>query len=241
MAPAPKLDRVLMNYIQKVIPVASSRAKYVIEEILRNGFIDSETIRNAGYVHGARAIGDVRDQGIPLDMIRVKSSDGRSIARYVFGKSSEIRFHKFGGRINFPLSLKQKLINDAGPICAISKKEFPSELLQIDHRIPFYISGDTVARNPQNFMLLSASMQRSKSWACENCENIRVHFDLNICKKCYWAFPEDYEHIAMRNERRVDLIFTDTETSIYDAVKLRANEAKESLQDFIKSALKKLM
>ena len=44
--------------------------------------------------------------------------------------------------------------------------------LQIDHRVPDEIAGDTdVEPNPDDFMLLSTSANRAKSWSCEHCEN----------------------------------------------------------------------
>jgi len=75
-----QLDAELVEYIDKVLTVCSSRAAYVINTIFRDGFIDSETIRDEGYVHGARAIGDVRDNGVPLTTLKTKSSGGKSIA-----------------------------------------------------------------------------------------------------------------------------------------------------------------
>lgn len=196
------MEKELLDYINDVLKVCSSRAAKVINHILEHGSIDSEQIANMGFVHGARAVGDVRDQGVPLITGSTKSSDNRNIAVYTFGPASEIRKHKFGGRINFPASLKRQLIERDGLFCAISKQPHPEAELQIDHRVPYYISGDIAGvRNPQDFMLLSRSMQRAKSWDCENCENLKIHFDIFNCKTCYWASPENYTHVAMQTQR----------------------------------------
>ena len=32
--------------------------------------------------------------------------------------------------------------------------------------------------------------------------------DPRICRRCYWAYPEEYEHIAMRELRRVDILWS---------------------------------
>jgi len=55
------------------------------------------------------------------------------------------------------------------------------------------------------FMLLSSSANRAKSWSCEHCENWQSLKKKEICLSCYWAHPEDYAHVAMRQVRRVDL------------------------------------
>jgi hypothetical protein len=227
-----------MDYIELVLPVASKRAVYVLDKLITQGFITSQELRDKGYIHGARAIGDVRDNGIPLVTLNAKSEDGRSIARYELGPVADIRRNKLGGRKAFPASLKTELIQRDGPLCAISEQELPADQLQVDHRIPFYLSGDiSTARDPADFMLLSRSLQRSKSWACENCENLKVNFDISICRKCYWAYPDAYEHVAMKEERRVDVVFTNGEVRIIDRLRNLAQEEGVSIQALIKGIL----
>jgi hypothetical protein len=222
MAGRPIIPQELMEYIELVIPVASKRAKYVLDKLKSQGSITSQELRDEGYIHGARAIGDVRDNGIPLVTLDAKSEDGRSIARYELGPVSEI---------------KALIVRD-GPICAISEQELPVDQLQVDHRIPFYLTGDiSTARDPADFMLLSRSMQRSKSWACENCENLKMVFDIKICSTCYWAFPNAYEHIAMKEERRVDVVFTNGEVRIIDKLRDAARKDGVSIQTTIKDIL----
>lgn len=235
MTPAiPPIDPELKKYIDEVLRICSARAAYVLNEILQHGEISSETIRNKGFVHGARAVGDVRDNGVPLTTLKTKSSDGRSIARYVLGPTNEIRRHKFGGRVAFPASLKSALIEEFGEVCAISQQAIPAAELQIDHRIPYFIAGDINSeRNVEDFMLLSRSMQRSKSWACEGCDNIKTHFDISICKTCYWAYPEAYDHIAMKRERRIDITFSEDEIDLFDKLKVKAKETSQSIQQVL--------
>jgi hypothetical protein len=234
LQPSPELN----EYVQLVLQVASSRARFVINKILQQGFITSQEIQDQGFMHGARAIGDVRDNGVPIITLKIKSDDGRTIARYELGPASDIKRNKLGGRIAFPASLKKHLLIRDGSICAISEQELPENQLQVDHRIPFYISGDIEnSRNPDEFMLLSRYMQRSKSWACENCENLKQTFEINICRRCYWAYPKQYEHIAMREERRVDIVFVNGEVGIIDRVRVMAEAQHKSIQALIKELL----
>ncbi len=214
-----QIEQKLFDYIQLVLTVCSSRAAYVINHILEHGFITSEDIRNHGFVHGARAVGDVRDNGIPLLTSKVKSSDNKTIAKYTFGSASQIKKHKFGGRVNFPAKLKPSLIERDGLLCAISKQSLPEDELQIDHKVPYYISGDISGeRNIDDFMLLSKSMQRAKSWECEHCENLLFASDINICKTCYWASPNDYSHVAMKQQRTISITWEGKETNDFNAL-----------------------
>lgn len=62
-----------------------------------------------------------------------------------------------------------------------------------------------MADDAGGYMLLCASANRAKSWSCEHCENWKLR-DANICKSCYWAYPESYTHVAMQEIRRLDIM-----------------------------------
>ena len=47
----------------------SKRARIVVRHILKYGSVTTESIEEYGYKHPPRAIGDVRDAGIPLRTI----------------------------------------------------------------------------------------------------------------------------------------------------------------------------
>jgi hypothetical protein len=44
--------------------------------------------------------------------------------------------------------------------------------------------------------------------------------DETICRTCYWAFPEDYSHVAMQDIRRIDIIWSGEEVEEYDRLKM---------------------
>ncbi len=231
-----EINPILLKYIESVLTVCSLRARFVLETILEHGSITSEDLRDEGYVHGARAVGDVRENGVPLITLKTKSRDGKSIARYILGDAKEIKRHKFGGRVNFPAKLEQQLLDRDGAVCSISKQELPPSELQIDHRIPYFISGDIDGvQNPADFMLLSKSMQRAKSWGCEHCDNIATHFDMDICKTCYWAFPERYTHVAMKEMRSINITWEGDEVNTFENMERFAQDQGKTVQDVIKS------
>lgn len=231
------LDPLLAAYLDRVLTVCSKRAKFVIEKIKANGSINSDEIQKAGFLHGARTAGDVREQGVPLETNTTKRADKRSIALYVFGLPSDIRPHMFGGRIRLPKSLKAKLLERDGSSCAISRTKLPEKKLQVDHRIPYFVSGDTKDRNPSEFMLLSAQMQRAKSWTCEHCPNLRTTIDKDVCRTCYWAYPDEYTHVATLNERLLHISFAEDEAAAFDSLNDRAKQVGVHVRDFAKSIL----
>lgn len=87
-------------------------------------------------------------------------------------------------------------------------------------------------------MLLCASANRAKSWSCENCLNWKIK-DSQNCLFCYWAFPDTYKHIAMRDVRRLDVMWTGEETNEYDEIKKEAKENKKKTPDYVKAILRK--
>lgn len=229
------------NLLAAAKKVTAHRAKVVIDHIIAHGFITTEDLKvTYGYNHPPRAAGDVRDQGIPLETFKVKGSDGKSIGAYRFGDPSKIEGGKLGGRKILPKQLKKELVEKFGSRCAISAEKYDESHLQIDHRIPYRISGDTEGtdRNPDDFMLLSGAAQRQKSWACEHCENFLTHKDKSTCQSCYWAYPESFTHIALKQERRVDLTFNEKEISIYQKLEESAKRNSSSIQDEIKKMIK---
>lgn len=231
------IDPKLLEAAQKVI---AHRAKVVIDHIIEHGFITTEELKETyGYNHPPRAAGDVRDQGIPLETFKVTGSDGRRIGAYRFGDPSKIEDGKLGGRKILPKQLKKELVEQFGSRCAISTEQYDETHLQIDHRIPYRISGDDgTDRNAADFMLLSGAAQRQKSWACEHCQNFLTGKSLKVCQTCYWAFPENYTHVSMKEERRVDLVFSGKEISKYKTLEERAKINDSSIQIEIKKLIK---
>lgn len=45
-----------------------------------------------------------------------------------------------------------------------------------------------------------------------------------MCKECYYAYPENYSHIAGKLEKRVSVIFNDEDMYLYDELLAQASE-----------------
>jgi hypothetical protein len=178
----------------------------------------------------------VKEHGIPIEMFRVEGSDGRKIAAYRFGDPSKARFGKQVGRTVLGKELKQKLIELHGQRCAIYVMPFPERELQIDHRVPFEVLGDIRgAEMPvDDYMLLCSSANRAKSWSCEHCVNWLELKKPEICRNCYWAYPENYTHVAMRQVRRADILWMESEVEIYEKLKQRTLELQKNIPGYVK-------
>lgn len=230
------------DFVARCKAVTAKRPRTVIEHILAHGYVTTEELRDQhGYNHPPRAARDVREQGIPLETYRVTGADGRSIGAYRFGDPRKARFSRLLGRTAFAKALKVELINRHGARCSIYLEEFPERDLQIDHRIPYEVAGDVLDTpdNPDHYMLLSGSANRAKSWSCEHCVNWLELKKPEICCRCYWAYPEDYDHIAMRQVRRVDILWSGAEVTAYEQLKERTLELQKELPAYIKEIVER--
>jgi hypothetical protein len=230
------------EFLELCRSVTAKRPKTVIDHILTHGHITTQELKDTyGYDHPPRAARDVREHGIPLETFRVVASNGRKIGAYRFGDPSRVRLKRFDGRTALSNELKEYLIAKYGCKCFIYLEEMDGRVLQIDHRVPYEVDGDDVAGtlNPDDFMLLCGSANRAKSWSCEHCENWTAKKDKKICLSCYWAYPEDYSHVAMRQIRRLDLIWEGDDVTAYDRLKDDAAAYGASLPDFVKEIIRK--
>ena len=230
------------DFIERIKAVKKKRPRTVIEHILKNGFVTTEELRTKyGYNHPPRAARDVREEGIPLETFRVKDSEGRSIGAYRFADPRKARFDKLAGRIIFSKKFKQEIIKSIGCKCTICLEPYEDRYLQVDHRIPYEVYGDTEANNRhvEDYMLLCGSCNRAKSWSCEHCINWLENKEPKICKLCYWAMPEDYKHVALKEIRRIDIVWKGEEIQVYEALRKRAEKLNIAIPDYVKTALKR--
>jgi hypothetical protein len=236
-----KLPRKFIQYCKSI---TAKRAKTVIDHLLEHGQITTEELKDMyGYNHPPQAIRDVRELGIPIDTFRVEGSDGRKIAAYRFGDPKKVRFRKLQGRTALSKDLNRQLIEKDECKCAIYLEAFEESELQIDHRVPYEIAGDDPAAdlNPDDFMLLSPSANRAKSWACEHCVNWQELKHVDICKACYWAYPDNYTHVAMRPTRRIDIIWQGDEVHVYERLKQKTLELQKDIPAYVKEIIERTL
>ena len=227
-------------FVELCRSITAKRPRTVIDHLLKHGQISTEELKTVyGYNHSPRAIRDVKEHGIAIDRVSITGSDGRKIAAYRFADPKTMLVRKFDGRTGLSKQIKDALIAKYGCKCFIYVEEMPVADLQIDHRVPFEVGGESASMAPDEFMLLSGSANRAKSWSCEHCENWKNVKQREVCLSCYWAYPESYEHIAMKQVRRVDLLWQGDETQQYEQLKADAAEAGMAVPEFVKEVLRR--
>lgn len=225
--------------------VTAKRPRTVIDHIIEHGSVTTEELQTLyGYNHPPRAIRDVKEQGIPIKMYRVTSQKtGRRIAAYRFDNPDKIVRGRIGGRQPFPKRFKSALVEYYDSRDAITGERYESRSLQIDHRVPYEVAGESAhdEERPEAYMLLTASSQRAKSWSCEHCLNWQQDRDAAICGSCFWAFPENYSHIAGVQGRRVDIEWRGAEVETFERLRDKAEKADTTIASIIKKLLEKAL
>jgi len=222
--------------------IKNKRARIVIEHILKHGHVTTEDLQKKyGYDHPPRAVRDVREYGIPIERFYVKSSEGKSIAAYGFGNLNRIEKEKSSGRVAYPKKLRKFLYDLNEGKCFICGGRFEQRYLQIDHRVPYEIRGDSghLEYDHKDLMLICGSCNRSKSWSCEHCSNWIKTKSVKRCLNCYWGNPEDYSHIALKRIRRLDLIWEKHSISVYEKLLELSKSEELPLPDYVKIILEK--
>lgn len=226
-----------LEMLEDVKRRTSKRGRYVIDHIIKHGRVTTEDIQQMGYTHPPRAVRDAKEAGAPIVTHIVKGSDGKDIAAYEFGDIPEVPLSKVHGRTQLFDALKDELIELHGSKCNVYRIDLPKEELQIDHRIPYEIGGEPEDKNVNGYMLVCSSANRKKSHSCENCDNWTAK-DIEVCKECYWAFPDsDYTHVAMKPERRIDILWQEEDVDEYDALAQEAITAQTTLPEHVKKII----
>lgn len=225
--------------IEQLLRTLGKRPRTVLEKIVENGSVSTYELGQLGYDQPPRAAQDLKEAGVKLKTTFGKHPEtGARMGIYSLDPDQSGNNDNFKGRTAFPKKFRQDLFKHYDQKCNLCNSKYPSGVLQIDHRVPYLIAGDSEDLKIEDFMPLCGSHQRLKSWACEHCENVKSK-EIKFCVSCFWAFPDhDYEHIAMIKERRVFVTWKDDE--IEDYVKLIDTSKKLSLSipDTIKHLLK---
>lgn len=230
------------DFLDLLRSIEKKRPKLVVEHILKHGFVTTEELTALyGYSHAPRAARDVREEGIPLETIRVKNTEGRSIAAYRFADPASVIGGRIGGRKAFPKQLKDTLLLQNGSRCSVCLAQYEGRYLQVDHRVPYEVGGNTTGGKYDitEFILLCGSCNRAKSWSCEHCSNWLQEKEAEVCRVCYWANSSDYKHIALKIVRRLDVTWSEQEVAQYEQLKRLAEVVQTELPEYVKDVLQR--
>lgn len=217
----------------------NSRAAKAIREMLSRGVVTTDDLAALGYNHPPRAIQDVKDATLPVIQKIVLRQDGKRMASYRFPTASEaVAGRAFGGgRLNITPAFRRELMQHYGEADTITGAKLPRIMLTVDHRVPFQVGGDAGLESGDvtQFMLLDRSMQRVKAWACQHCPNVTEGLlNPEICKRCFWAFPESYDHVATQSIRRTDVVWQGDDVPLHDRLRERAQKQGVTVADLLR-------
>ncbi len=220
--------------------IRSKCARAVLQHILEHGQFTTEEIgKRYGYDHPPRAARDLREAGIPIVTYRVRGSRGRWIAAYRLGNLANLEAQSIQGRKALPKALRDRLYSASNGRCHICNGSFEERYLQIDHRVPYLVSGEQEAHDAADFMLLCSSCNRAKSWSCEHCVNGQQTKLAEVCRQCYWGSPENYIHIALRQVRRLDILWDEHEVQTFEKIKALAQQVQVPLPEYVKRVIQR--
>lgn len=210
----------------------SARARVALDLMLKQGIVTTVELKNMGYNHPPRVLADLKDAGVPFQMTRVRvEGEPRAVAGYQLIDNMNATGE--AARRPIPKWFKDQLLEAWDYHCAICNGQYTARILQPDHRIPFRIGGDPDEWDEAFFMPLCGSDNRAKSWSCETCPNWEVR-DPSTCATCYWASPDDYEHVATVQERRVSFVLRDAAAiDAHDAMVQRAEREDVPLPELL--------
>ena len=157
--------------VEEILRRTSGRSRLVVKQILEHGFVTTTMLGTLGLDHPPRAAADVRDRGIPLETV-TRSIDGKRVGHYRFPAELEELDRHASGRFSMSKTFRNEVIDHYGERDIFTGAQVARTRLQIDHRVPFRVSGDpTTPFAVEDFMPVSAAMNRAKSWECEACPN----------------------------------------------------------------------
>jgi len=62
----------------------------------------------------------------------------------------------------------------------------------------------------------------------------------DVCRTCYWAYPDGYEHVAMRPLRRLDLIWSGKEeVEVFEELKRKTESLQKRMPSYVKEIIRK--
>lgn len=210
----------------------SKRAQKALEFLIAQGSVTTGELKAAGYDHPPRAVRDLKDSGFTIEGTMV-NVDGKRMSQYTLIDSMSADFAQ---RKPVPLAFRKQLFEEHDHRCAVCGGTFITRMLQADHRVPFHVGGDPDVFETADFMPLCGSDNRGKSMSCETCANWEVR-DSTICRSCYWHDPDNYQHVATFEERRLTITARGDDVPTIDAL---ASDAAESGRSVAELALERL-
>lgn len=218
----------VLSKVAAVLSSANIRPVRVLAEICEHGEVSTEDLtKKYGYNQPPRAARDLRELGFNIRTSSSRTTTGRRMAVYSLGSIDDLSVRE--GRILFSKRERQEVISRQRAHCYYCAGKFAETELQIDHRVPFEIAGNSLHERSGIDALIAvcSSCNRRKSWSCESCGNFKVK-DIAQCITCYWYSPDEYQHVG--GKKRVVLSVTfDGNDPLFKVFKGQTREQIETI------------
>lgn len=122
-----------------------------------------------------------------------------------------------GGADTLPRRLFDQMAQAAGNRCNLCKMVFQgSRLLEPDHKVPKLVADISLTSNEGllAYQLACKPCNRDKRHACDSCPNSKGSREwsaadreqhIEVCRRCFWHNPDDYDHVETVPAVRVQL------------------------------------
>jgi hypothetical protein len=231
----PNVQKLPPEFLARIKTVKNKRARLVLDRIAERGSITTEELKEIGYDHPPRARMDAIDLGFPMITRRVKSRNGqKNIASYSFDLSGKPDEPGKPGRLGLPKARCEAIIAKAGNKCELCGAAHD---LQVDHRVPYQVAGESLKDDASPYMALDGSCNRRKSWACEHCKNFTRIRKVRVCRQCYWANPQEHKHVAMLPIHRAEIVWEGEDCAAFDKFEAKCKRENITLADGLKKLI----
>jgi hypothetical protein len=149
--------------LQRIKTVTNKRARFVLDSIVRDGSVSTIQLKEAGYDHPPRAARDAVELGFALTRVNAKRGDGQTIAAYVFDERE--LDPKLTGRVVLAKKERDAIIERKGSKCNLCGA---AHNIQVDHRIPFQVAGESQRDEADPYQLLARISHRRIVDLCES-------------------------------------------------------------------------
>jgi hypothetical protein len=183
------------------------REKGVLAIYLRQGFITKQDCTDAGF-----------DVVVTRDLTKHGLVFGDQGGRIYldFGLSNERLASSTGGFQTLPARKRDEFLRESHLTCALCRCQFEKKRLCGDHRVPHRVAGNrlTEQEGMLAYQVLCYTCNNRKQKACAACPNQQTKRDIEMCRSCFWAYPDTYTHVAGQPERRLEIVLQGLEADV---------------------------
>jgi hypothetical protein len=182
------------EFLDLLVSNFSKRGNFVRDTMLTKGSVTRWDMLGAGY--DPVAVCDLTSLGVTVST-KMISEKGKSSMEYTLNPQAFI--DRAESRMFMTPKERRRFFRSYGCKCLTCSLTLDPRSLQVDHRIPFILVGNSLVKLEGYSALKPAcpSCNSTREDICRECIKKRgTNHEVLECRTCYWAYPENYTHIA---------------------------------------------